>query len=112
LEELTEDHGWIKPALEPLRGLTVPSAASEIEHRWKTHKTISRITDEDFVGDYGPSTPISFNRGQTHDSLFDALEAVGVIEVRKDGRINVPDLFRVAAGMGRMGGVKSARARK
>lgn len=111
LEELKEDYGWIELALEPLRGLTVPCDREDVEERWDDNETVRKIEKQSSSQDRGPSTPISFTRGANPDTLFDALEAVGVMETRTDSRINVPDLFRVAAGMGRKGGVKATRQR-
>jgi hypothetical protein len=31
---------------------------------------------------------------------------LGVLELKKDGRIDMPDLYRVGFGLGRHGGVK------
>lgn len=109
LEELKEDYGWIELALEPLRGLTVPCERRDVEKLWRDDGTVGKITAQNLVPDRGPSTPISFTKGANAASLLDALEAVGVMETRNDQRMNVPDLFRVAAGMGRKGGVKAAR---
>ncbi|MXY16044.1 MAG: hypothetical protein F4Y57_03335, partial [Acidobacteria bacterium] len=37
------------------------------------------------------------------------LEALGVFQRMSDGRVNVPDLFRVGYGLRRKGGVKPIR---
>jgi hypothetical protein len=39
------------------------------------------------------------------EGLIKALEEIGVIEIRSNGKINVPDLYRVGALMKRKGGV-------
>lgn len=109
LQELKEDYGWIELALEPLRGLTVPCERRDVEALWRGEDTVKKISGQSMAAAGGPSTPISFTKGANADSLFEALEAVGVMETRLDSRINVPDLFRVAAGMGRRGGGKVAR---
>ena len=109
LQELKEDYGWIELALEPLRGLTVPCERRDVEALWRGEDTVQKISGQSVAAGGGPSTPISFTKGANADALFEAMEAVGVMETRLDSRINVPDLFRVAAGMGRRGGVKVAR---
>jgi len=40
------------------------------------------------------------------DGIRDDLIRLGLIEIRKDGRIDMPDLYRVGFGLGRRGGVK------
>ena len=45
-------------------------------------------------------------KAEKHDALIQALIDIGVANRIPDGRLNIPDLFRVAAGMGRKGGVK------
>jgi hypothetical protein len=34
------------------------------------------------------------------------LQRLGLLETKKDGRIDMPDLYRVGFGLGRKGGVK------
>jgi hypothetical protein len=42
-------------------------------------------------------------------ALVLALQTIGVLEIRSNGKVNVPDIFRVEAGILRMGGVKPPR---
>ena len=39
----------------------------------------------------------------------DDLEALSIFQRLLDGRVNIPDVFRVGYGLGRRGGVKPAR---
>jgi len=43
------------------------------------------------------------------ETLTQAIIEIGVINRTADGRVNIPDLFRVAAGIGRRGGVRAIR---
>ena len=40
------------------------------------------------------------------DGIRDDLERLGLMETKKDGRMDMPDLYRVGFGLGRRGGVK------
>ena len=43
------------------------------------------------------------------ESVFDELERIGVLEVRGDGRIDVPDIYRYGYGIKRKGGARAPR---
>lgn len=43
------------------------------------------------------------------DALIADLSAIGIIEVRPNDKINVPDIFRLAAGIKRKGGVAAPK---
>lgn len=40
------------------------------------------------------------------DGVREDLQRIGLLETKKDGRIDMPDLYRVGFGLGRKGGVK------
>jgi hypothetical protein len=40
------------------------------------------------------------------DGVREDLQRLGLLETKKDGRIDMPDLYRVGFGLGRKGGVK------
>lgn len=44
---------------------------------------------------------------QKYQGLLHTLEGIGVLRYLPDGRVNIPDLYRVAAGIKRRGGVKA-----
>jgi hypothetical protein len=109
--ELREDYRWIDAVLRPLRDMQVPVDRKELTQRWKTGKTISSIYKEirsDTTGRYLPPPRLSSNTddNSSHAALIETLDHLGIIEVIGDGRLNMPDLFRLAAGVKRMGGVK------
>ncbi len=56
-------------------------------------------------------TPLEFESsgGVSPRSLLDAMRRLGVAERRPDGRVNVPDIYRVAAKLLRKGGVRPIR---
>lgn len=97
--EVAEDYPWVPEVLSTLKGMNVPCAYEEILSRWQ----------EQFPG--GPQDIRSDRLPAQHasggwDGLRGDLQRLGLIETRKDGRIDMPDLYRVGFGLGRKGGVK------
>lgn len=107
LEELKEDYPWVSEALEPLRGLLVPSEWAKIRDCWRDRRVLERIQE------LYPSvkSPLGLDLGRGEDVprslqvLLANLVAIGVMERRANGKIDVPDIFRVKAGILRKGGV-------
>ncbi len=120
VSELNEDHPWLSLVLRSLDGLIVPAERSEVAARFsaaRLHTALEQAasrkdsgTEEDTV----PRTPIELAEPNViarefNDRLILALKRLHVLEERPDRRINVPDLFRVAAGIKRKGGVPVSR---
>jgi hypothetical protein len=106
VQEITEDYPWVASVMAPLRGnLTVPCAANEIERIWKGEQTLNHL--EGLLAKSKGTVklpPQHLEQGAT--GLLMDLEALGMVQ-RIDGkRIQMPDVFRVAFGFGRRGGVK------
>lgn len=106
VEELGEEYPWVKPLLDALRGLTVPCDSAEMTDRW-TSTTIARMKK---AGKLPPrrfaTDPV--RRGNVA-VLIDDLVDLAVLSRTDDDRLNVPDIFRVSAGMKRKGGVPAAK---
>ncbi|GEN28910.1 hypothetical protein HVA01_25560 [Halovibrio variabilis] len=100
VSELTEDYPWVHEVLSPLQGLTVPIKFEDIEQCWEENFP-SGPKDADAGGRLPPQHAEKGWAGVRDDLL-----SVGVFEQRKDGRIDMPDLYRVGFGLGRRGGVK------
>lgn len=100
VNELAEDYPWVKAVLEPLKGVTVPVVFDDIKEKWS----------EKFPN--GPSDIDTSNRLPAQhtergwDGIREDLLRIGVFDIRKDRRIDMPDLYRVGFGLGRKGGVK------
>ena len=104
VSEMAEDYPWVKTLMQPLQGLTVPCTFDVIQERWceafgSDPKTIS------FTGLPPEHVDAEWN-GIRRD-----LQSLGIFESMKDGRVNMPDLYRVGFGLGRRGGVKPAKSR-
>ena len=101
--ELREDYPWVNRVFEPLRGMTVPCEFREIKNQWRN----SGLLDDpaaplaDGAMELSPSYPQRDAPGIRGD-----LESLGIFQRLHDGRVNIPDVFRVGYGLGRKGGVK------
>jgi hypothetical protein len=109
--ELREDYRWIDAVFRPLRDMQVPITRQDLMAKWRFGKVISSIHQEmarDQTGRYLPPPRVGsrVDDASTHAALVDTLDHLGILEVTGDGRLNMPDLFRLAAGVKRMGGVK------
>ncbi|MFA6181669.1 hypothetical protein [Acidithiobacillus sp.] len=99
VQEIAEDYPWVPDVLTTLSGMNVPIDFDAVIAKW----------EEKFPGGaQGISTtqlPAQHvDRGW--DGVREDLQRLGLLEVRKDGRIDMPDLYRVGFGLGRRGGVK------
>ncbi|HEX5999580.1 MAG TPA: hypothetical protein VFZ16_09315 [Hyphomicrobiaceae bacterium] len=109
-EELKEDHPWVEDALEALSGLTVPCDEEEMLSRWRDGNVLPRIRRR--RDPQRPAAPLQLevpDYGTPEQGLLSALIDLGVVERRAGMRVNVPDIFRVAARMKRKGGVALPR---
>lgn len=106
VREIREDHPWIHRVLEPLRGMSVPSAFDEIRTRWKNGKVLDALAKDIEKGEI-KLPPLHMEDGP--GGVREDLEAAGVFQRLHDGRVNIPDIFRVGYGVGRKGGVKRVR---
>lgn len=104
--ELKEDYPWVDLLMKPLEGLVVPCDFQDVVQRWNDAKALKEISRRIKSGEerlppahleYGP------------DGVREDLEELGVFVRMEDGRVNIPDVFRVGYGLGRRGGVKPIR---
>ena len=107
VEQLREDFFWIRDTLVPLADLAVPCVSDSLFGRWQEAGTITAI--EEYAKTRLALAPVEFDSasGVSPKSLLNALLRLGVAEKRPDGRINVPDIYRVAAKLLKRGGVKA-----
>jgi len=97
--EVAEDYPWVPDVLSVLRGMNVPCTYDDTLLRWR----------EQFPT--GPQDIHSERLPAQHairgwEGIREDLQRLGLIETKKDGRIDMPDLYRVGFGLGRKGGVK------
>jgi hypothetical protein len=107
LTELGEDYPWISLVLAPLRRHFVPIERSLLFDLWTASHVIEQIIDQS--SGRGWLAPIGIVIERSHDALLQTIASIAVMEVRANGKINVPDIFRVEAGILRKGGVAVPR---
>jgi hypothetical protein len=113
LTELEEEYPWVSAVLEPLRGVHVPALREEFTSRWEAGSTIREIfwnADSNRLWRSFFEGPSMVGRTE-EEALLNLLHEIGVIDVRKNGKIDVPDIFRVRAGILRRGGVPPQQRR-
>jgi hypothetical protein len=101
VNEVTEDYPWVTKVMEPCQGISVPTDTQTIIDRWKKNKIVPSLRNEQGQR----LTPQHL--GQNEIGLLQDLEELGIISRmgRNKERIQIPDVYRVAFGMGRKGGV-------
>ncbi len=106
VEQLKEDYPWIPTVLEDLEGLEVPCTPNVFTRRWRDRNTVTSI--EKITEQNQRAGPIELENRSTdrEATLLDSLKNIGVVEERSEHRINMPDIFRVAAKIKRRGGVR------
>ncbi len=108
LEELREDYGWIDGALRALKGQFVPIEKQELLDVWRASKVVQRILRDSVSGKW--LAPVELEADTEGPiALLEAMKNIAVMEERANGKINVPDIFRVEAGIMRRGGVAVPR---
>ncbi len=102
VDQLHEELPWIKAVLAPLAGLLLPQLEEEVFRTWRQAGTVQSLAADSVTSGYLPPFPMPASDAER--SLFVALERIGVMSRRKDGRLDMPDLFRVAAKLLKKGG--------
>jgi len=103
VQELQEDYPWIQTLMEPLRGSVVPCEFEHIDRAWRQHDVLDGLRQR-VAQDQVRLPPEHLDRDA--DGVRSDLEALGIFLRLRDGRVNVPDVFRVGYGLGRRGGVR------
>lgn len=101
VDQLADDHPWVKVLTEPWKGAMVPLEEAEIRQRW------SGLTPQLLVGPGDKLPPPSMDLGP--EGWLKDLEKLHVVSRLPDGRYQVPDIYRLHFGLGRKGGVKAVK---
>ena len=98
VEQVAEDDPWVPEVMQPLKGTNVPCEYDLIEAGWQS----------EFPEGSGsiPSKHLPPQHAGSWVGVRKDLERLGIFVNRRDGRIDMPDLYRVGFGLGRKGGVK------
>lgn len=107
VDQLHQDFSWIKGVLAPLAGLLLPQEEKKVFSAWSAARTISILLSDSKENGY--ILPFPPKDKPSEMDLYIALERIGVMERRKDGRLDMPDLFRVAAKLLKKGATAPLR---
>ena len=104
--ELQEDHPWVHRVMSALAGMVVPLEFDEIAEHWQSRGVLDELTRQ-VARDGVKLPPRRLDAGA--EGVRRDLELLGVFLRLLDGRVNIPDVYRVGYGLGRKGGVKPSR---
>ena len=98
VQEMAEDYPWVTQILSKLSGMNVPVDFEEVRKRWE-----EASVDPQSV----PSERLPAQHAERGwEGVREDLRRLGLLETKRDGRIDMPDLYRVGFGLGRKGGVR------
>jgi len=104
VDQLGEEYRWIKRALAALADLHVPCPPGNFLRRWEESGVVDEIRQAAGRREYLAPVELMLSPDDPA-ALLEALCRIGVVERRADGRINLPDLFRIAAKLLKRGGI-------
>ena len=104
--ELQEDYPWVHRVMNALAGMVVPLDFDDIAERWRSRGVLDEL-DRQVERDEAKLPPPRLDAGA--EGVRRDLKSLGVFLDLLDGRVNVPDVYRVGYGLGRRGGVKPSR---
>ena len=108
-QELSEDYRWMDTVLKVMGGLVVPLIKQDLISRWKDQRTLAALRlladrearDRRFIP---PSDVLETeDQDEAYSKLIDQLMHLKIFFELSDGRINMPDLFRLQANVKRRG---------
>lgn len=103
-ELITEDYPWVDLVMQPLRGnLTVPCTEDDIKRLWADARTLEGLEMDLGRSSHDVKLPPP---SVEPDAVLGSLEGLGLMTRMDRGRIQMPDVYRLAFGLGRRGGVK------
>lgn len=111
VDQLKEDYDWIKTVLDALSGLEVPCDPAQFIGRWRERGTVEQLREEAGRETWRLPLELATKPDEGEEALLNALRYIGVVEFRTESRINMPDIFRVEAGIKRRGGVRPPTSR-
>jgi len=102
VDQLHQELPWIKGMLAPLAGLLLPTLEAEVFEVWARAGTVGQALEDAKAHGYLPPFPQPSHASER--DCYVAMERIGVMFRRKDQRLDMPDLFRVAAKLLKKGG--------
>jgi hypothetical protein len=109
VREVGEDTPWVRLAVNPLAGRQVPIDQDVVLGLWHDARLTGTLRQEAERYEVGDDEDTLVRTGPRHpddpDRLIEELIVLGVMRRRRDGRIDLPDVYRIAFNIGRKGGV-------
>lgn len=111
VQELSEDYGWMGTVLEAMEGLVVPLEENDLATRWRERRTLTKLQSEAEKQNNDsryipPGEVLMAEETEAYALLIEQLVRLKIFFRLADGRINMPDLFRLQAKVKRKGGMK------
>ncbi|MDZ7854176.1 MAG: hypothetical protein U5L98_16460 [Halomonas sp.] len=106
VQEIEEDYPWIRTLLVPLEDMSLPVEIKDIQAKWQAAGALDAL-QQGIDAKTVRLPPLHIEEGPV--GVLDDLIALGLMERLKDGRINMPDVYRVGYGLRRKGGVRPVR---
>lgn len=112
-DELAEDYRWMPTVLNALQGLTVPIDPDQLIARWRERGTLGALRslvdqegqDQRFIPP-GRVLEEATDETNAYQNLITTMTDLRIFFELTDGRINMPDLFRLEARIKRRGGMR------
>lgn len=101
VQEIAEDLPWVAEAIKVLQGLLLPARREDLFDRWD-EAALHRVL---IAGDSPEEPRVGPDLRAGQQGLLDQLTSLGLFRRTSDGRYNMPEVYRVAFGLGRKGGV-------
>lgn len=102
-EIVLEDFPWVHDVIQPLKQAIVPCPAADFLSRWKEDRTVEKLKEKN------PDKLPPQHLTEGSEGLLKDLQSLGLIQQLGDGRIQMPDVYRIAFGLGRRGGIRPVR---
>jgi hypothetical protein len=124
VDDLRQDYWWIDYIRTGLAGLETPLGREVLFEAWKKNHVVEHLHSAPREKGLLPlylalrphlsALPPDLARALDSDeaALLHTLRLIGVAEIRSNGKVNFPDIFRVAFGMKRRGGVAPRKRSK
>jgi hypothetical protein len=105
-EVVFEDYPWVSVLMEPLgdRRLIIPCEIDDIKNIWQQEGTLEKLRKRTSKPNEVKLPPRHLEEGAI--GIIRDLKEIGIVDRLQDGRIQMPDVYRIAFGLGRKGGVK------
>ncbi|MER6574523.1 winged helix-turn-helix domain-containing protein [Nonomuraea sp. NPDC001023] len=108
--EIKEDLPWVQVAIDPLAGQQVPIDEGAVIDLWSEHGLTEALQRQAAYVVEGEKVRTGPRYPDRYSGLIEELIELGVMRRRKDGRIDLPDVYRIAFSIGRKGGVPKVKS--